>query len=78
MDLQIITPDKELFKGEAKRVSVPGVDGSMGFLDHHAPLITVLKAGEVKVLLPDNKTESFTLKGGVVEVNNNKVIVLAE
>lgn len=78
MDLQIITPDKELFKGEAKRVSVPGVDGSMGFLDHHAPLITVLKAGEVKVFLPDNKTESFTLKGGVVEVNNNKVIVLAE
>ncbi|MCO6482228.1 MAG: ATP synthase F1 subunit epsilon [Flavobacteriales bacterium] len=78
MDLQIITPDKELFKGQAKRVSVPGVDGSMGFLDHHAPLITVLKAGEVKVLLPDNRTESFTLKGGVVEVNNNKVIVLAE
>ena len=78
MDLQIITPDKELFKGEAKRISVPGVDGSMGFLDHHAPLITVLKAGDVKVTLTDNKTEVFTLKGGVVEVSHNKVIVLAE
>ncbi|MBP8824740.1 MAG: hypothetical protein KBH07_13945, partial [Flavobacteriales bacterium] len=33
MDLQIITPDKELFKGQAKRITVPGVDGSMGFLD---------------------------------------------
>jgi len=78
MDLQIITPDKELFHGEAKRVNVPGVDGSMGFLDHHAPLITVLKAGEVKVTLPDNKVEVFPLKGGVVEVSHNTVIVLAE
>lgn len=78
MDLQIITPDKELFNGQAKRVSVPGVDGSMGFLDHHAPLITVLKAGDVKVTLQDNKVETFALKGGVVEVSHNKVIVLAE
>lgn len=78
MDLQIITPDKELFNGQAKRVCVPGVDGSMGFLDHHAPLITVLKAGEVKVTLPEGKVETFSLKGGVVEVSKNKVIVLAE
>lgn len=78
MDLQIITPDKELFNGQAKRVNVPGVDGSMGFLDNHAPLITVLKAGDVKVTLPDNKVQVFTLKGGVVEVSHNKVIVLAE
>ena len=78
MDLQIITPDKELFHGQAKSVIVPGVDGSMGFLDDHAPLITVLKAGDVKVTLPDKKVETFTLKGGVVEVSHNKVIVLAE
>ena len=78
MDLQIITPDKELFKGEATFVTVPGVDGSLGFLNHHAPLITVLRAGDVKVTLPNNKVETFTLKGGVVEVSHNKVIVLAE
>lgn len=78
MELQIITPDKELFRGQAKRVTVPGVDGSMGFLDDHAPLITVLKAGEVKVTLPDDQVQRFTLKGGVVEVSNNTVIVLAE
>lgn len=78
MNLQIITPDKELFHGQAKRVTVPGVDGSMGFLDHHAPLITVLKAGEVKVTLPDDEVKLFALKGGVVEVSNNTVIVLAE
>ncbi len=78
MDLQIITPDKELFKGEAKLVSVPGVDGSLGFLDNHAPLITVLKAGNVKVVHPDGKEEFFPVKGGVVEVMKNTVLVLAE
>jgi F-type H+-transporting ATPase subunit epsilon len=51
MHVHIITPDKELFKGEAKRVTVPGVDGSMGFLDNHAPLITVLRAGDVKLTM---------------------------
>lgn len=78
MRVEIITPDKELFKGEAKSVTVPGVDGSMGFLDHHAPLITVLKAGDVKLKLPGGKEESFAVKGGVVEVSNNQVVVLAE
>lgn len=78
MQVEIITPDKELFKGVAKLVSVPGVDGSMGFLDHHAPLITVLKAGDVKVVLENGEEEFFPVKGGVVEVLNNAVLVLAE
>lgn len=77
MHVQIITPDKELFKGEASLVTVPGVDGSMGFLNNHAPLITVLKAGDVKVKT-DKGDELFPVKGGVVEVSNNTVIVLAE
>ena len=77
MKLEIITPDKELFKGEATLVTVPGVDGSMGFLNNHAPLITVLKAGDVKVKT-DAGEELFPVKGGVVEVSNNTVIVLAE
>ena len=78
MRLEIITPDKELYKGEAKFVTVPGVDGSMGFLDHHAPLITVLKAGNVEVTMNDGKKQDFPVKGGVVEVSHNTVMVLAE
>lgn len=78
MKLEIITPDKEVFKGEAKQVSVPGVDGSMGFMDDHAPLITVLKAGNVKVTTADGKVQEFPVKGGVVEVMKNTVLVLAE
>jgi F-type H+-transporting ATPase subunit epsilon len=79
MRVEIITPDKELFKGEATSVTVPGVDGSLGFLNNHAPLITVLKAGDVKVKTGSGSgTETFPVKGGVVEVSNNTVIVLAE
>lgn len=77
MRVEIITPDKELFKGEAKSVTVPGVDGSLGFLNDHAPLITVLMAGEVKVKT-EGGVETFAVKGGVVEVSHNTVIVLAE
>ncbi|MCB0811213.1 MAG: ATP synthase F1 subunit epsilon [Flavobacteriales bacterium] len=77
MRVEIITPDKELFKGEASYVGVPGVDGSMGFLNNHAPLITVLRAGDVKVKT-DAGEEIFPVKGGVVEVSHNTVIVLAE
>jgi len=77
MKVEIITPDKQLFKGEATSVTVPGVDGSLGFLNNHAPLITVLKAGDVKVKTATG-TEVFVVKGGVVEVSNNTVIILAE
>lgn len=77
MRVEIITPDKELFKGEATSVTVPGVDGSLGFLNNHAPLITVLKAGDVKVKT-DGGEQTFTVKGGVVEMMNNTLLVLAE
>ncbi len=77
MRVEIITPDKKLFNGEASYVGVPGIDGSMGFLENHAPLITVLKAGDVKVKTTEGE-KTFPVKGGVVEVSNNTVIVLAE
>jgi F-type H+-transporting ATPase subunit epsilon len=77
MKVDILTPDKALFKGEATSVTVPGVDGSMGFLENHAPLITVLKAGEVHVHTATG-VQTFPVKGGVVEVMNNTVMVLAE
>jgi len=77
MFLEIISPDKKLFEGEIKSVSLPGSDGSLGILNNHAPMISALKAGKVKIT--DNTgTQTFTIKGGVVEVLKNKVIVLAE
>ena len=77
MELEIVTPDKTIFKGEADLVQLPGIDGSFEILSNHAPLISVLKQGIVKVKM--GKTEDFyEVKAGVVEVLNDKVLVLAE
>ena len=78
MFLEIISPDKKLFEGEIKSVSLPGSDGSLGILNNHAPMISALKAGKVKITDNNAGTQTFTIKGGVVEVLKNKVIVLAE
>lgn len=78
MNIEIITPDKSLYSGEIKSVSVPGTDGSLGILKNHAPIISSLKKGTIKVVDTKQATHTFEIKGGVLEVNKNKVIVLAE
>lgn len=78
MFLEIITPDKKLFSGEVKYVNLPGGDGSFGVLKNHAPLISSLKKGKIKVTTENKETQTFDVKGGVVEVLKNKIVVLAE
>lgn len=77
MYLEIITPDEKLFEDEVKSVVVPGVDGLLGILDNHAPLISALKKGVIKVTDNASAKHTFEISGGVIEVLNNKVIVLA-
>ncbi len=77
MFLEIITPDKKVFEGEVDAVSVPGAKGSFQMLNNHASIISTLINGKVKVK-GKNGEESFDVKGGVVEMLNNKVIILAE
>jgi F-type H+-transporting ATPase subunit epsilon len=78
MRLEIITPETTLFTGEVSLVQLPGIDGSFEILSNHAPLISVLSAGKVKALDAQKQTQYFEIKGGVVEVLHNKVLVLAE
>ena len=78
MTLEIITPETTLFTGEVSLVQLPGIDGSFEILDHHAPLISVLAKGKVKVTDSQKQTQYFEIKGGVVEVLHNKVLLLAE
>jgi len=77
MKLEILSPDKNLFSGDAKSVSLPGKDGSLGILENHAPLITTLRKGTIKIENGQG-TQLFEVNGGVVEVLKNKVIILAE
>jgi len=77
MQLEILTPDKKVFEGEVNSVSLPGTMGSFEVLNHHAPLISTLEDGKVTVR-GGGKEEVYLIQGGVVEVLNNKVMVLAE
>lgn len=78
MLLEIITPEKSLFKGEAILVQMPGTDGLFEVLQNHAPMIAALGNGRVKAQLPDQSLSYFDIHGGVVEVIENKVLILAD
>ncbi|WP_266362186.1 ATP synthase F1 subunit epsilon [Tellurirhabdus rosea] len=77
MQLEIITPDRKVFTGEASSVTFPGSEGQFQVLNSHAPMVSTLARGPVTVVTATG-TQSFTVDGGVVEVLNNKVLVLAE
>ena len=78
MKIEIITPDTRIFTGEASLVQFPGLDGSFEVMKNHAPLIAALQKGQIKVLGMDKLPMFFDIKGGVVEVARNKILVLAE
>jgi F-type H+-transporting ATPase subunit epsilon len=85
MNLEILTPEKKLYSGEVYGVQMPGISGSFEVLDRHAPLVSALKSGRLKVL-KDKPTGSggqnhfayLDIQGGFVEVLNNNVTVLVE
>lgn len=78
MLLEIITPEKKVFQGEVNSVQLPGTNGKFEVLNNHAPIISTLTKGDVRVIDSNNKTELFEINGGVIEMQNNKIIVLAE
>jgi F-type H+-transporting ATPase subunit epsilon len=77
MQLDIVTPDEQIYSGEIKLVKLPGVDGSFEILNNHAALISTLEKGKIKIIEENNEVKFFEINDGVVEVQNNKVIVLA-
>ncbi len=78
MNLEIITPDKKLFKGEVKSVKVPGTKGAFMVLNNHAPIISNLEKGVVTVMTKDMEEKTFDIVSGLIEVKKNNIIVLAE
>lgn len=79
MQIEILTPEKKIYAGEVFGLQLPGVSGSFEVLDKHAPLVSALKNGIVKILL-DNKgaSNAYSITGGFIEVLNNKATVLLE
>lgn len=78
MQLEIVTPDQKIFEGKVRHVQLPGKEGLFGILDNHAPIVSTLVKGRIKVEVNGGDIQIFEIGGGVVEMNNNKVIVLAE
>ena len=78
MQLEIITPDQKVFAGDVKLVKVPGSKGSFEILKNHAPIISTLDSGEVKIIDMQDKTVFYEISGGVIEVKQNNIIILAE
>lgn len=76
MVVEVITPDKVLFSGEANAVKLPSSSGAFEVLANHAPLISSLEKGKV-VVKTNSGDETFEVTSGIVEVLNNKVVVLA-
>ncbi len=78
MNLQILTPEKRLFSEDVYGVQLPGVDGLFEVLDKHAPLVSALGKGTIKVLKSKSATRSFAISSGFVEILNNRATVLVE
>lgn len=93
MILEIVSPEAKIFTGEVTAVSLPGVDGSFQILNHHAPIISILGEGNVKIEAPSFKiakenvarftkvneqTYTLAIKSGTIEMKDNKVIILAD
>ena len=78
MTLEILTPEKKIFSGEVYGVQLPGITGLFEVLDRHAPIVSALKNGKLKILLDKTNTNTYSIQSGFVEVLNNKATVLVE
>ena len=78
MKLEILTPEEKLFTGEVYSVQVPGSNGRFQMLNKHAPIVSSLKKGTVKII--DDKKKEFLIEvnTGIIEMKNNKIIILSE
>lgn len=78
MFLEIITPDKKIYQDEVKRVRLPGSNGLFEILNNHAPIVSTLEKGIIRVIDKNNLSLTFKVNGGIVENKDNNIIVLLE
>ena len=77
MTVEILTLESVLLSTEAKSVVVPGKSGRFEMLDNHAPIISILKQGSIKVIDNNNDETVIEISGGSIEMSNNKITILA-
>tara|TARA_B100000927_G_scaffold259690_1_gene228810 strand:+ start:480 stop:716 length:237 start_codon:yes stop_codon:yes gene_type:complete len=78
MTLEIITPEKEMYKGTVTSVKVPGSSGEFEILNDHASIVSSLINGNIRVINDKQEELNFNIKAGVIEMQKNKIVILAE
>tara|TARA_B100001939_G_C16943711_1_gene619329 strand:- start:3352 stop:3588 length:237 start_codon:yes stop_codon:yes gene_type:complete len=78
MILEIITPEKELYNGTVSSVKVPGSAGEFEVLNNHASIVSSLINGNIRVINDKQEELNFNIKSGVIEMQKNKIVILAE
>ena len=78
MQISVLTPDKEIFDGEITSVKVPGVSGQFEVLNNHAPIVSALGEGEVRLIQENGEKITFGIEKGFIEVLKNKVALLVQ
>lgn len=78
MYTEIITPDKTVFEGHVKLIQLPGSKGGFEILKNHAPIISTLEKGKIRLVDEKDKEYVFEIEGGVIESKSEKIIVLVE
>ena len=78
MHISVLTPDKEIFDGQITSVKVPGVSGQFEVLNNHAPIVSALGEGQVRLIQENGEKISFGIEKGFIEVLKNKVALLVQ
>ena len=78
MRVKLTKPDSTLFEGDAKLIQLPGTGGLFEILNNHAPIISALKKGTVRLVTELNETQTFDIRGGVVKGQNNDILILVQ
>lgn len=78
MKLSIVSPEETLYEGEVKSVKMQGIDGKFQVLNDHAPLISALSKGEIKIKEESGEQKSFAINSGLVELAKNEIHILAQ
>ena len=78
LDVRVVSPDRIVFEGEASALVAPAWDGHVGILRGHAPMLTLIGVGEMKIDRPGGGSDSFYVAGGVLKVDRDRVTLLTE
>lgn len=78
MYLEVVTPEKKIFTGNVRLIQLPGTKGSFAILRNHAPMISTLEEGTIRIVSTDGEQTYIEIAGGVIENSKNNIIVLVE